>query len=329
MRAERIGFFDRNFFWGILVISLAFLTVALVPFVGSVVIVLAPLPVAFFLAKLGRLMGMVVLTVSLLLAETAQRVLMAGGDVSLFLLLGYLGVVIYEMLRKDLPIEKTVLYTVVAGVGLSCLLLLLQSALLGETPWAVVAAYLTKSFEESLELSGQMGAQGEQIKFIKDNLGTITRSLLYMMPALTLVGLSFIAWLNIVALRKVFLLGGLPYPDFGDLTTWKAPEKIVWLLIAAGAAVLVPPLLGLSFTWVLVAALNVLIVCFFVYFLQGLAVFEFYFKTRHVPRLLRILFYFFLVLQQYLAILVIVAGLFDLWLDFRKLNPKPPQEPEA
>jgi uncharacterized protein YybS (DUF2232 family) len=328
VRTERISFFNRNVFSGILVISLVFLTVALVPFIGSVVIVLTPLPVIFFVGKLGRLKGVVVLAVSLLIVETILQQATAGGDVFLFLLLGYLGIVIHEMLRKGLSVEKTVLFTVIAGVTLAIVLLLIQSALLRQMPWTLVAAYITKSFQESLDLSTQMGAQANQIKFIKDNIDIITRSLLYIFPAITLVGISFVTWLNIIVVRKLYLMNSLAYPDFGELTRWKAPEGTVWFLIAAGASILLPPVLEFKIPGGTVTGLNILIVCLFIYFLQGLAIFEFYFKTRQVPRLLRIMFYFFLILQQYLIILVIAAGLFDLWLDFRRLTPKP-EAPEA
>jgi len=327
VRTERIGFLDKHVFWGIAFISLAFLTVALVPFVGSFVIVLVPLPVMFFLEKLGRLRGFTVLTISLLIEDVVLRLFSAEGDISFFLLLSYVGIVIHEILKKSLTIERTVLLSVLAGAGLSLIMLLFQSALLGQMPWTLVADYITKSFQESIELSAQMGAQGEQIKFIKDNLPIITRSLLYVFPALTLVGLSFVIWLNLIIARKLFTANGLPYPDFGELIRWKAPEITVWFFIAAGTIVLIPPVLGFKILEMFIPGLNILIVCCFVYFLQGLAVFEYYFKTRQVPRMLRFLFYFFLMLQQYLILLVVSAGLFDLWLDFRKLNPKP-LEPE-
>ena len=328
MNVERIRHFNRNFFWGILVVSLAFLTVALVPFVGSFALVLIPLPVVFFLGKLGRWKGLTVLALSILIVEAVMQSLSIAGDVSLFLLLGYLGVVIHELMKKGFSLEKTVLFTVIAGGAFTSLLLLVQSALIQQMPWTLVSAYITRSFQESIELSTQMGAQAEQIKIIKDNLGMITRSLLYVMPALILVGITFISLLNIIAAKRIFLVNGLGYPDFGDLTQWKSPEGIVWFLIISAATVLLPPFFALNVVEVLVVGLNVLIICLFVYFLQGLAVFEFFFKTRRVPRMMRIIFYFVLILQQYLVVFVIAAGLFDLWLDFRKLNPKPP-EPET
>lgn len=329
MRLERISVFNRDVLWGVVLISLSFLTVALIPFVGSVTVMMIPLPVIFFLGKLGRLRGLFILAVSLLIVDVIVRSMVAeGGETSLFLLLGFMGVAIYEGLRKNLSIEKTVFFAVTLSVFFAVLLLLFQSAILGEMPWAVVNAYITKSFQESIELSAQMGAQGEQVALIKNNMDMIIRSLLYVFPALSLIGIAFVVCLNILFGRVLFLVNGIAYPDFGELTQWRAPDGTVWILIMAGAAVLIPSVLGLKNLWMVIAGLNILIVVLFTYFLQGLAIIEFYFKTRQVPRLLRFMFYFLLMIQQYLVVLVSAAGLFDLWVDFRRLNRKP-QEPEA
>ena len=99
-------------------------------------------------------------------------------------------------------------------------------------------------------------------------------------------------------------------------------------MIVSGATVLIPPLIDLRIPEIVAAGLNILIICLFLYFIQGIAVFEYYFRTKNVHRFLRLIFYAILVVQQYLAIVIIVAGLFDLWFDFRKLTPKP-AEPET
>jgi uncharacterized protein YybS (DUF2232 family) len=303
------------------------MTVALVPIAGAVVFILTPLPIFFFMEKLGRVKGFLSFTISLLVAGGILKGIGAGGGIGVFAILGCFGVFISEMLRKNLSIEKTIVYTVLAGTSFFLMILAVYSILLQQMPWTLIGSYITRSFQESIELSVQMGAQNDQIKFLKDNMGLITRSVLYIFPALTLVGICSVICLNILIGRKLFLVNGLTYPDFGELTRWKAPDRLVWFLIASGGSVLIPSVLGLDIMELIVLGLNVTIVCLFVYFLQGLAIFEFLFKTKHVPRILRMLFYALLMIQQYLMIMVIAAGLFDLWFDFRRLAPKP-QEPE-
>ncbi|MCL2670151.1 MAG: YybS family protein, partial [Syntrophaceae bacterium] len=68
----------------------------------------------------------------------------------------------------------------------------------------------------------------------------------------------------------------------------------------------------------LMIGMNIVILCSLLYFFQGLAIATYLFKARRVPVALRWVFYILLAIQQYLAILVIAVGLFDLWVDFRR-----------
>jgi uncharacterized protein YybS (DUF2232 family) len=104
------------------------------------------------------------------------------------------------------------------------------------------------------------------------------------------------------------------FPDFGDLACWKMPDWVVWFVIAAGAAMIVPE------EAVQIAGLNVLIVVLFLYLLQGLSIVQFFFRQKNIPRYLRALFYALIVLYQYLLVFVSAIGLFDIWVDFRKMN---------
>jgi hypothetical protein len=62
-----------------------------------------------------------------------------------------------------------------------------------------------------------------------------------------------------------------------------------------------------------------------VYLLAGLAIVSFFLKKSPLPTGFRYLFYFLIFAQQIATLLVVAAGLFDLWADFRKLN-KPMQD---
>jgi len=122
----------------------------------------------------------------------------------------------------------------------------------------------------------------------------------------------FTVWVNLLAGRLLFRRTGLPFPDFGDLAAWKAPERLVWILIAAGGMVIVP-LEGAA-----IVGMNLLILCGLIYLFQGLAIAAFFFRQKQVPAMFRWLFYALLLVQQYMLIIVIAFGLFDMWVDFRK-----------
>jgi uncharacterized protein YybS (DUF2232 family) len=57
-----------------------------------------------------------------------------------------------------------------------------------------------------------------------------------------------------------------------------------------------------------------------IYFFQGIAIISFYFEKKRFPRLLRIVLYSLIALQQVVLLVVVGLGFFDMWLNFRKLG---------
>jgi uncharacterized protein YybS (DUF2232 family) len=57
-----------------------------------------------------------------------------------------------------------------------------------------------------------------------------------------------------------------------------------------------------------------------IYFFQGIAIVSFYFEKKRFPKILRGILYGLIALQQLVLLLVIAAGLFDVWIDFRRMK---------
>ena len=66
--------------------------------------------------------------------------------------------------------------------------------------------------------------------------------------------------------------------------------------------------------------LNSLIILATVYFFQGIAIVAFYFERMRFPRLVRIVLYSLIAMQQLILLIVIGIGFFDMWLNFRRLG---------
>ncbi len=111
----------------------------------------------------------------------------------------------------------------------------------------------------------------------------------------------------------------LAYSLFGDLSRWSAPEWMVWLLLAGGFGLFIPV------SAISDIALNGFICIAAVYFCQGLAIIGFYFQSLAVPSIVRGIIYFVVFAQPVVAALVCVAGVFDMWIDFRRLKPPSPE----
>jgi uncharacterized protein YybS (DUF2232 family) len=319
---ERGAFFKNTFFTGIALSSLAFLAASLIPMVGAFFFILTPLPIIYYYSKTGRMQGSAIFLISSFLVAVVLTYSGFAANIPFILITGFLGVLLSEIFRKKYSIEKTIVYPVTVILLLWCSFIVFHSLSTGVEPWRLIEDYIGKNLEESIQLYAQLDIPAEQIDLLKDNFKQITSFFANIFPALVLVSASFIVWLNILAARQIFQRNGMWYPDFGDLSRWKAPEGLIWLLIAAGGSLLVPVSL------VRIISLNLVIVCLFAYLLQGLSIISFLFKTRNVHRSFRILCYCLIFAQQYIIVLIAFVGVFDLWVDFRKFI-KPVVSPTA
>jgi uncharacterized protein YybS (DUF2232 family) len=319
LNKERGAFFKSNFSLGIAVSSLAFLAASLIPLLGAFFLILTPLPTIYYYSKMGRIQGFAILVVSLFLVAIVLTVSGSLANLPFLFMTGLLGIFLSEIFRRNYSIERTVIYPVTAVLMLWCSFIVIQSLSAGEEPWRLIEDYIGKNIQESIQFYAQLDIPAEQIDFLKENFKEITNFFANIFPAIVLVSASFVVWLNILAAKEIFTRTGMWHPDFGDLSRWKAPEGLIWLLIAAGGLLLVPVSL------VRIISLNLVIVCMFVYLLQGLSIISFLFKTKNVHRSFRMLFYFLIFAQQYLILLLAAVGVFDLWVNFRKfIKPATP-----
>ena len=133
------------------------------------------------------------------------------------------------------------------------------------------------------------------------------------LPALMVINLGLVAWLNTLVVRQIALSLGWP-SDEAPLSGWAAPEWLIFPFLAAGFAMLVP-VPGVS-----LAAFNLFLILGFVYFGQGVAVLAATLQRLRAPLLLRGVGYFLIFMNPLLMLLVMLLGLLDLWLDFRRLG---------
>ncbi len=134
-----------------------------------------------------------------------------------------------------------------------------------------------------------------------------------VLPALVLINLALVAWANVLVVQRLALLWG--WDDPGEpLSQWASPEWLVFVLVAAGFALLAP------IAWVRQAGMNLLLIMGFLYFCQGLAVIAALLQRYQLPWILRGLMYI-LAFMNPLILVVMILGLTDLWLDFRTLPP--------
>lgn len=287
-----------------------FLAGAVIPLVGGVIMVLAPAPL------LGYAVGFphALRRIGVAVAFSAVLVAAGGGMAAATAYLASFGLaagVMCYMLERRQPFEKIVLGATTA-------------AILVGTVVAVVSAGSPAALAQDVHnqlVAGMMHGEdlykklGVDAAIAADSQVYIVDTVMRLIPALVALLGALAVLLNLAIFWR---LGGkqqrVGYTLFGDLARWSAPEWLIWPLLVSGFGwfIPLPPLATV--------ALDCFVCLLGVYFCQGLAIMTFYFKQLGMPPIARGLIYFVTLAQPVLAALVGAAGVFDLWVDFRRLK---------
>jgi len=142
-----------------------------------------------------------------------------------------------------------------------------------------------------------------------------------IMPSLLGSFVLLVTWITMV-LGNLLLRKNLGTAAWTSYRYWQLPERAIWLIIVAALLALLP-VKPLS-----VVGINCLILLSMVYCFQGLAIAVFFMNKWNVPLLLRSFFYVIVIFRSVGAVILLVFGIADIWLDFRKLRKNTADQPK-
>ena len=296
-----------------------FLAVAAIPIVGGFAMLFAPAPILIF--AVGRLSPNLRTTISVLLAGGLVAIVAGiSAGVTYEVSFGLATVLLCYMLERRYSFELIVLVT--AGM-----------MLIAGTAAALIAAgspdAMLTAIHQSLKAGMERGqdfykAIGMDAGLPADTQATAIDIFIRLSPALAAIAAAATVMLNLTIFWRWVGKKRLPYDLFGELPKWSTPEWLIWVLLAAGFAFqgfkyLIP------IKPIETIALDAFLCVAMVYFCQGLAIMSFYFRMLGMPAVARVAIYVITCVQPVLAVLVCLAGVLDMWVDFRRLKP-PSQE---
>jgi uncharacterized protein YybS (DUF2232 family) len=256
-------------------------------------------------------------------AATLLLVLLTGDQTQAMMYLvqfGLPGALLPWFLTRGLAWDKTVLAVVWLMVAASICGLVIYSFSIGESPLALTNNLIDKEIAQTSQIMQEMFAGADLPADQKNEVAQATESMANFLgkayPGIVIT-VSSLMTLGLVLLLSLMSRGRyvIPGPEF---QAWKAPEQLVWLLILAGFVVT----FGEGF--VATFALNLLVILLPIYFMQGLAVIDCFFRRKAFSPIVRTIGYLLVTLINPLPMVVTGIGVFDLWADFRK-----PREPES
>lgn len=292
--------------------ALLFLSLERLPALGIFLSLACPLPLLYLHVLRGPKAGIPALALALAFID------LWGGPHSLILFLleyGMLSLIIGEGIRRRLTPAKTL----AAGTVLP---FLVGFGALGIYLWlnridasAFAQHQVDSVVQMSLDFYRRMGMEPARIQQARDQMKETGFFFLRALPALGIFWYASVAVLNYWLLRLLWVRQGRDGSLFpGSLKSWRAPELLVWGLIASGFSLLVP------LAAVKIAGLNGLLVFLLIYLLQGFGVLSSLLERWGFPRVLRWIGYVLALGTPWGIILLAGLGVFDTWLDPRKLR---------
>ena len=180
-------------------------------------------------------------------------------------------------------------------------------------PYTQLIQSINTGLQEAGELySAQDSGLSEETRYsLKLLLEETRKGIPSFLPGILASIVLVTVWLNmLISNRLVERLLRINAP-WGPYGSWKLPEHLVWLPIAAVMLILA------GSGQVEHAGIWLFMLSAVAYLFQGLAVCLSLLHRWHVPRYLRAVIFFVLAVQSYGLVLLALLGLSDVWIDFR------------
>ncbi len=279
----------------------------IVPPVGIFSGILAPFPACYVRLLHGR-MPTLILTFGVTAAVTALFGIIAG--CLYFGTCGIIGMLMPELLARGLSGSRAIFWTTSATLAALTAGILTYSLSTALDFNLFVSDEIASSLNQAISIYEKGGVKGEDLDVIRQSMNMVAELLYRIYPAFAAFMLITVAGCNLALLKRT-TAQSITTIRIGEFASFKNPEPLVWLLIAAGFSLLLPS------PMVTTLALNILMVIALLYFLQGMAVISTLIARQSLSKVLRVGLYVMLLLQPYLAIVIAAVGLCDLWVDFR------------
>ncbi|MBI2370915.1 MAG: DUF2232 domain-containing protein [Deltaproteobacteria bacterium] len=309
----------RHFLLGLGFTLLLFLAGVRLPLAGVMLALFTPLPALAFSLRYGRLAG------ALLLAAVALALAMLSTPrLAMIFVVEFacLTLAMAEVLRRQARIEWAILVPLVVALGGAAALVSGYAWSIGTNPMTVVTRQLQDVVQRAAGLYQALGIPVEESESMAAVIQAMAALFITAFPALLAFGTAVAIWMNILLLRRTLPEEAGALAHLQGLARWRTPDPLIWAAIAAGV------LLVLKRSPFFEIGLNGLLLVLSAYFFQGMAIVSYFFQATRVPPLLRGMGYSLIAVQQLLLVLVVAVGMFDLWVDFRRLV-RPAGRPEG
>ncbi len=278
-------------------------------------VILLPIPLTFLILRRGKIRWVIVL---FSLAGTLSFIIQP--EVSIFfyaiVICGYLSFIFAELFERGLSTEKIVFFSSALMIILALFFLGIYFVKSGHRLDQIIRDKISQSIGEVIALYEEKGMQSDHLTWLKDSSQQIEDALVKTSPAILVIFLISVIFIDYLLLRRWLQYLEFPVEDRRPFWQWILSDHWVWLFILSGLVWYFKKPIP---SWV---SLNFLITISYLYLIQGTAILIYFFQKGRIPLFFRYLGFFCIFLIPGSYIFLTCGGLFDTWFDFRKLRIK-------
>lgn len=297
-----------------------FLVIILVAFVapplGMIVGMLTPVPLILVYLQRGKITGLITIS-----AVGLALLFLVGPELAIAFISAYglMAAAMAEATRLSFSFEKILLVSTLAPAVLTLVMLFAGLAGGEGSSMKALEDTLKGAAESYIQVLEKSGESPENLKAFRDSVEEAIPTAARIFPSFILISTLAGAVLNFLVVRYLWLrFYSGKYFEGMDVSRWMLPDVTVWVLIAAVGSIF----FGFELSQVL--GMNLTIILVFLYFLQGLSVVTHILKAKAFPKWVWIIVFILIPLNPMFFGLVVGMGLFDIWVDFRKIRVVPP-----
>lgn len=295
-----------------------FLAAHFLPFVGVAFSLLAPAPLVILGLRHDLKKAFLGLGVSTLLVAS-----LLGPLSALFFVLGFgvLGVGLGFLAKRCEKGVEVLLYGILISLGSKLLLMVIAGKMTGINPFQLDGAEMQSMIDKIFQFYESTGMSKESLAAVRDQFAESIRLLPVIFPTILTMAAALDCYLSYTISSFVLKrVGGKPLPPLPPFSRWRFPKSVFSALVVSVLLTLFGSRGG-EWNFALKAGTNLRFLVNFLFLFQGLSLVWYFFSERaRVPfaRVFRTVAIIIVVLVPLFSTIAVMAGIGDMWLDFRK-----------
>ena len=230
---------------------------------------------------------------------------------------GFLGIALGVFGRRFDRSVDILLYGVLVSLASKLLLMTIAVKITGINPFSLDEAQLIPMMEKIGSLYSNMGMPEAAVSAAEEQMRAALALIPLIFPALLVMASTVDCFLRYIVSGAVLKrLGKEELPEVPEFMEWRFPKSLFLALLAS----IVLHLLGSHYPALAVmqrAGLNLRLLVTVLFFIQGLAVAWNVMEARGFGRLVRFLVTGIVFLVSFIAQIVLILGIIDMWFDLR------------